>query len=110
MFENRKMDSVIQQMISANQIMRFKTQYHGYPQTRYLPLLKPNLELLKASEKEVIDKVIDQFSDWSASKISDYSHKDIPWLASKDGEIIDYELAFYREIPYSVRNYNECKL
>jgi transcriptional regulator with XRE-family HTH domain len=103
----QKMDSVIQQMISANQIERIKTEYHGYPQTRYLPLLKANLELLKASEKEVIDKVIDQFSDWSASKISDYSHKDIPWLASKDGEIIDYELAFYREFPFSARNYNE---
>ena len=103
-------DSVINKMITSNQIMRVKTEYHGYPQSRYLPLVKPNLEHLKASEKEVIDKVIDQFSDWSASKISEYSHKDMPWLASKDGEIIDYELAFYREFPYSARNYTENSL
>lgn len=102
----QKMDSVIQQMISNNQIQLFKTDYFGYPQSRYLPLLKPNLELMKASEKEVIDNVINQFSDWSASKISEYSHNDIPWLASKEGEIIDYELAFYREFPYSARIYN----
>jgi uncharacterized phage-associated protein len=74
-------------------------------QTRYLPRVKPNLTLLKASEKDIIDRVIEQMSDWSASAISSYSHKDIPWLASKEGEEIDYELVFYREVPYSVRNY-----
>ena len=31
--------------------------------------------------------------------------QDMPWLASKEGEEINYELAFYREAPYSVRNY-----
>jgi hypothetical protein len=31
----------------------------------------------------------------------------MPWLASKEGEDINYELAFYREAPYSVRNYGE---
>ncbi len=103
----QKLDSIINQMISNQMIQRFKTEYHGYPQTRYIPLAKPNLMNLKASEKDVIDKVIEQYSDWSASAISDYSHKDMPWLASKDGEIIDYELAFYREQPYSVRTYND---
>ncbi len=103
----QKLDSIINQMISNQMIKRFKTEYHGYPQTRYIPLTKPNLINLKASEKDVIDKVIEQYSDWSASAISDYSHKDMPWLASKDGEIIDYELVFYREQPYSVRTYND---
>jgi len=102
----QKLDSIINQMIANKQLQRFKTDYHGYPQTRYIPLSKPNLSNLKASEKDVIDKVIDQYSDWSASAISDYSHKDMPWLATKDGEAIDYELAFYRETPYSVRNYD----
>ena len=60
---------------------------------------------MKASEKVVIDKVIEQMSDWSAAKISEYSHKDIPWIISEEGKEINYELAFYRELPYSVRNY-----
>lgn len=100
-------DSIIKQMITNKMIKRLKTEYHGYPQTRYIPLIKPNLKRLKASEKDIIDKVIEQFSDWSASAISDYSHKDMPWLASKDGDVIDYELAFYREHPYSARTYND---
>ncbi|MDP3443205.1 MAG: DUF4065 domain-containing protein, partial [Ignavibacteria bacterium] len=63
------------------------------------------LRALRASEKDVIDKVIDQMSDWSASALSNYSHKDLPWLASKEGDVIDYELVFYRDAPFSVRNY-----
>jgi len=101
----QKLDAIFQQMMDEKLLLRIKTIYHGYPQTRYLPLEKARLTELKASEKEVIDRVIDQMSDWSASSISEYSHKDMPWLASKDGEVIDYELAFYRETPYSVRNY-----
>ncbi len=103
----QKLDAIIQQMMENGQLQRVKTQYHNYPQTRYLPLEKADLTKLKASEKEVIDHVIEQMSDWSASAISNYSHKDLPWIASKEGEEINYELAFYREAPFSVRNYGD---
>jgi transcriptional regulator with XRE-family HTH domain len=103
----QKFDAIIQQMIEKKQIQRVKTTYHGFPQTRYLPLEKADLTLLRASEKEVIDRVIEHMSDWSASAISTYSHNDMPWLASKEGEEISYELVFYREPPFSVRNYGD---
>lgn len=102
----QKLDTIINRMIKEGQLQRVKTEYHGFPQTRYLPLVKPDLTHLRASEKETIDKVIQQMSDWSASAISSYSHMDMPWLASKEGEFIDYELAFYREPPFSARNYD----
>ena len=98
---------IISQMIDKGELQRVKTEYHAYPQTRYLPLVKADLTELKASEKEIIDKVIEQMSDWSAAAISNYSHKDMPWLASKEGEEINYELAFYRDAPFSVRNYGD---
>jgi len=101
----QKLDAIINQMIDKGRLQRVKTEYHGYPQTRYLPLEKADLTELKASEKEIIDRVIEQMSDWSAAAISNYSHKDMPWLASKEGEEINYELAFYRDAPFSVRNY-----
>jgi transcriptional regulator with XRE-family HTH domain len=103
----QKLDTIIGQMIESEQIKRIKTAYFDKIQTRYIPLAKADLTELKASEKEVIDKVIEQLSDWSASAISNYSHKDIPWIASKEGEEINYELAFYREAPFSVRNYGD---
>jgi transcriptional regulator with XRE-family HTH domain len=103
----QKVDSIIQQMLEKGQLKRIKTEYHGLLQTRYIPLQKTDLTELKASEKEVIDRVIEQMSDWSAAMISDYSHKDLPWEASDEGKDISYELAFYRELPYSVRVYED---
>lgn len=101
----KRLDNLIDQMIADQEIQRVKTTFHNYPQTRYLPLKRANLTQLKASETEIIDQVIDQMGDWSATAISEYSHKDMPWLASAEGEEIDYELAFYRESPFSARNY-----
>ncbi len=103
----QKLDAVLKMMIDAEQLVRFKADYHGFIQSRFLPLEKADLRLISGAEKEVIDQVIDRFSDWSASAISDYSHKDMPWKASQDGEIIDYELAFYREPPFSARVYDD---
>jgi len=103
----QKLDIVINGMIEDKLLKRVKTEFHGHPQIRYLPLEKADLTKLKASEKDVIDKVIDQMSDWSAAAISNYSHKDLPWEVTDEGQDIAYELAFYREQPYSVRNYSE---
>ena len=103
----QKLGSIINKMIENGDLQRIKVEYHGYPQTRYIPLKKADLTQMNGAEKEVIDQVIDRFSDWSASAISEYSHKDMPWKASEEGEVIDYELAFYREPPYSVRTYTD---
>ncbi|MBK6901273.1 MAG: helix-turn-helix domain-containing protein [Saprospirales bacterium] len=104
-----EMTGILNQMIGEGRMKRIKTEYHGFAQTRYLPLEKANLTQLSAAEKTVIDHVIQQMSDWSASMISDYSHKDMPWLATQEGDYISYNLAFYRELPYSVRLYEEEK-
>ncbi len=103
----QKLDALIGQMIEKGQLQRVKTDYHGYSQTRYLPLEKADLTQLKASEKDVIDKVIEQMSDWSAAMLSNYSHGDKPWKASKEGTEINYELVFYRRPPYSIRVYQD---
>jgi transcriptional regulator with XRE-family HTH domain len=103
----QKLDNIINQMIENSQIKRIKTEYHGFPQTRFIPMTKADLTKMTAAEKDVIDRVIERFSDWSASAISEYSHKDMPWKATEDGDIIEYELAFYRESPFSVRTYND---
>jgi transcriptional regulator with XRE-family HTH domain len=103
----QKLDQVINAMVEKRQLERIKSSYHGFPQTRYLPLEKADLTAMSAAEMTVIDQVIDQLSDWSASKISEYSHKDIPWLATQEGQYINYNLAFYRELPFSVRVYDE---
>ena len=101
----KRFETIVNAMIEKEELKKIKTEYYDKTQTRYIPLTKPDLTKLKASETEVIDRVIEQMSDWSAATISNYSHNDMPWKASKEGEEINYELAFYRDAPYSVRNY-----
>jgi transcriptional regulator with XRE-family HTH domain len=99
------MDQILSQMESDGQVKMFKADYYGLLQKRFFPLDKPDLKNLNAREIEVIDQVLNQFIDFSARAISDYSHKDMPWKATNEGDVIDYELAFYREPPFSARIY-----
>jgi transcriptional regulator with XRE-family HTH domain len=97
---------VVEQMADL-ELVRVKSTYFSFPQTKYLPLRKPDLTKLRANEIEVIDSVLNKLSDMNASQISEYSHNDVPWLTTEDGGIIEYESAFYRIAPYSVREYEE---
>jgi transcriptional regulator with XRE-family HTH domain len=98
---------IVEQMIKDGTIEKVKSDYFNYPQTKYLPRMRPDLMILKASEIAVIDDVVNRLSDMNASQISAYSHEDVPWLTTGDGEVIEYESVFYRTTPYSVRAYAE---
>jgi transcriptional regulator with XRE-family HTH domain len=100
-------NEIIKDMEKKGEIKEIRDKYYEYPQKRYLPLVKADLNQLKASEKDVLDKVIDQLSDTCAADISAFSHEDMPWKATKDKEIMAYELVFYRTMPYSVRTYKD---
>ncbi len=105
----KSVDIILKNMVDNGELQLFKTLYFGFPQKRYMPLVGADLRVFNGAEKEVIDTVIDRLSGMSATDISNYSHEDMPWKASKEMEEIDYELAFYRTTPYSVRTYNEAE-
>lgn len=96
---------IVDKMIAAKEIEKVESSYFSHPQTKYLPLRKPDLSGLKANEIAIIDEVLHRFSDMNAKQISDYSHGDVPWLTAEDGGIIEYESVFYRTAPYSMREY-----
>lgn len=98
---------VVERMIEDGEIIKVESIYFKYPQTKYLPLRKADLSKLKANEIEVIDNILNRLSDMNASQISEYSHNDVPWLTTEDQERIEYEAVFYRNPPYSVREYSE---
>ncbi|WP_051179102.1 type II toxin-antitoxin system antitoxin SocA domain-containing protein [Thermodesulfovibrio thiophilus] len=74
---------VVESMINNNELVKIEDKYFNYPQTKYLPLRKPDLTKLKAHELEVIDDVINRLADMNAAQISNYSHKDVPWQTSE---------------------------
>ena len=98
---------IIEKMQDKKEIVKFVGKYFHYPQRKYLPLRTPDLSILKANELKMIDEVLEKLSDMNATQISEYSHKDVPWLTTDDGEIIDYESVFYRTPEYSMRSYIE---
>ncbi len=98
---------IIEKMTKDKDIEKVVSEYFSYPQTKYLPLRKPDLSKLKANEIELIDDVLNRLSDMNAAQISEYSHTDIPWVTTENGEVIEYESVFYRTPPYSVREYAE---
>lgn len=101
----REVSEILGVMEEAGQIKSIVADYFGYSQKRYLPLVEANKKIFNGAELEVVDGVIDKLSGMSAVEISRYSHGDMPWKASKDRQVIDYELVFYRDVPYSVRIY-----
>ncbi|OIN97394.1 repressor protein [Candidatus Desantisbacteria bacterium CG1_02_38_46] len=98
---------IVEKMLDEEEITKIKSEFFKYPQTKYLPLRKPDLSRLKANEIEVIDDVLNRLSDMTAAQISEYSHNDVPWLTTEEGKKIEYESVFYRTPAYSVRAYNE---
>ncbi|MCK5450717.1 MAG: DUF4065 domain-containing protein [Candidatus Omnitrophica bacterium] len=98
---------IVEEMINGEELVKIQNKYFQHLQKKYLPLRKPDLSVLSAREKETIDDVLNRLADMNAAQISDYSHGDVPWESTEDGEIIDYESVFYRNAPYSVREYAE---
>jgi transcriptional regulator with XRE-family HTH domain len=98
---------VFDKMIDHGSIKKVKTKFQGSFLTRFIPLEQSNLHFLKASEKEVIDNVMEQMGSWTTHRINEYAKRDMPYLATKEGDIISFEMAFYRESPFAVRYYKE---
>ena len=95
--------TIVAKMIKDKEVKKVEDKYFQYDQKKYLPLREPNLDKIKASEIKMIDEVLANLSDKTASDISEYSHNDVPWLTTPDGEKIEYESVFYRTAPYSAR-------
>ncbi len=73
-------------------------------QIRYHVVISKEIEqpkLLTSEEIAEIDRNIKRISGMLAWQASDYSHSDIPVKVTKKGEIIDYELVFYRSPMFS---------
>ena len=96
---------IIKQMEQNGELEEIKTKHFQYDQTKYIPVRPANIGILSALEIKHIDAILEKYSDKNATELSDYSHKDIPWLATGDNNIIPYESVFYRTPETSVRTY-----
>jgi len=98
---------IIKQMELDDDLIRVVKKYFQYDQKKYLPRRKADLSVFSAREKELIDEEIERFKDFNASRIKEYSHKDVPWIGAEDLQPISYEAVFCRTPEFSVRQYGD---
>ncbi len=96
-------EEIEKELLKDKMILKTIAEYHEYNQIKYIPLIKSNISLLNATEKEIIDNVIERLSSMNAKQVEDYSHEDIPYEITDDKNIINYETVFYRKDMHSVR-------
>ncbi len=101
---------VVESMEKKAELETVKSKYFQHEQTKYLPCRESDISVLNAKEIKHIDEVLFRLSDKSATELSDYSHKDVPWITAKDGQFLSYESVFYRTKDTSVREYEPDNL
>ncbi len=99
--------TIVKEMEKNKDIKTVSVEFHDLPQRKYIPLRNADLSLLNAREKDLIDKNIERFKNFTARQMETYSHKDVPWITAEDQKPIDYESVFYRTPEFSQRNYDE---
>jgi len=99
--------AIIDNMIQNGEVVKVEGKYFNYPQRKYLPVRRSDLNVLSGREIEHIDDVLARLADKNAKEIENYSHEDIPWKTAENGKPLSYESVFYRDEHYSVRNYED---
>jgi uncharacterized phage-associated protein len=100
-------DRVVKELENEDIVEICDIEIGKYTQHKYISLKEPKLDLLTGNELKIIDEDIARYSTMNATRISEFSHGDLPYKATRDGEIIDYELVFYRDSLFSAREYED---
>ena len=97
-------NEILSELIRSNNLHYRREIYYYYFIKRYyikqIPLFNFN-----SRELEIIDNVIYELSDFSATELLIYLRGDMPYRLSNLDENLDYNHVFYRDELYSVRKY-----
>ncbi len=103
----REFSKVIKEMIENGEIEEVVTKFFDKDQRKYLPVKNPDLSVFSGRELQHIDEEIARLGHKTAKELSDFSHRDIPWISTEIGKNIPYEAVFYRTKDTSVRTYEK---
>lgn len=95
------------ELIHESKIKEEEKKVIDYYKYNYSSLKTVDLSLFTDNELEVLDATIDKIGNMAFNQISEYSHGDIPWRLTEEGEELNYEAVFYRSLKYSVREYDD---
>ncbi|MBO7159458.1 MAG: DUF4065 domain-containing protein [Methanobrevibacter sp.] len=97
-------NEIMNQLIRSHNLYYRQEVYYYYLIKRYYIRQIPLFSFTK-EEQEIIDYVIYELSDFSATDLLIYQRGDMPYRLVNIDEELDYNHVFYRDDIYSVRNY-----
>ena len=97
-------NEVMNHLIRSHNLYYRREVYYYYIIKRYYLRQIPLFNFTK-EEKEIIDSVIYELSDFSATELLIYQRGDMPYKLVNLEEELDYNHVFYRDEIYSVREY-----
>lgn len=69
----------------------------GYKDQQHIEALaEVDLKLFSKEELVMMEEIADKWEKFSGAEMKSASHGEAPWIATKPDEIIDYNLAYYR--------------
>ena len=71
----------------------YESAIAGYQEYRLLPQRSANLELLTPNDRKTLEAQVKRFTGFNSAGIVQYSHQEIGWRSTEDGEPIPYALA-----------------
>jgi len=92
------LDKITRKMI-RDKTLKIKSidEHNGYNATEvYTNLKNSKISAFSKKEKEMLDRVIMKYGHLNGKQLEDLTHAEAPYSGTKPGEVIFYELAFYR--------------
>jgi len=103
----REFSAIVKEMMKDGQIEEVVRKFYDKDQKAYLSAKNPDLSVFSGRELQHIDEEIARLGHKTAKELSDFSHKDVPWISTVIGKEIPYEAVFYRTKETSVRTYEK---
>ncbi len=82
----------------------YETTTPGYQKYRMFPLRAADLERLSPDDRKSLEAQVKRFAGFNAAGIEEYSHQEVGWLSTEDGQPIPYALAGVVSPPLSERD------
>ena len=84
--------------------------YGVYPRHRWDALKAGEVEALEPEERGILDEQLRRFVHFNASAIVEYSHQELAWLATEEGQPLAYEDSGFAVRPLSAEDREKGKI
>jgi len=96
------MSKIVQQLSDENKIKVEYVKEHPDNATEVYKLINKSLKFdFNSEETKVLDRVIQKYGHLNGKELETLTHAEAPYIGTKSGEIIAYELAYYRGTDFS---------